>query len=63
VPDLRPVDALAGAPGHHGHVFMNGRLFDPRRADGRARLDATELWQVEACTMDHPSTCIPGISR
>jgi FtsP/CotA-like multicopper oxidase with cupredoxin domain len=55
VPDLRPENTLAPRRVTMAMFFMNGRLFDPGRIDDRARLGATELWQVENVgTMDHP---------
>jgi FtsP/CotA-like multicopper oxidase with cupredoxin domain len=55
VPDLRRENALMPRRITMAMFFVNGRLFDARRADVRARLDATELWQVENVgTMDHP---------
>jgi FtsP/CotA-like multicopper oxidase with cupredoxin domain len=55
VPDLRPGNALAPRRVTMAMFFVNGRLFDPGRIDGRARLGDLEHWQVENVgTMDHP---------
>jgi FtsP/CotA-like multicopper oxidase with cupredoxin domain len=55
VPELRPGNALAPRRVTMAMFFVNGRLFDPGRIDGRARLGDLEHWQVENVgTMDHP---------
>ena len=55
VPDLRPENAAARRRVIMAMFLMNGRPFDPRRIDSRARLGDLELWRVEnASSMDHP---------
>ncbi len=55
VPALPPEQASVRRRITMAMFFINGRLFDPGRADARARLGDLELWQVENVgTMDHP---------
>jgi FtsP/CotA-like multicopper oxidase with cupredoxin domain len=55
VPAVRAEDAAVRRHITMAMFFMNGRPFDPRRIDARARLGDLELWQVENVgTMDHP---------